>query len=65
MTPDASRLDTRPQYAYELVASTRMTQKDLAAQLGVSERTIRRWLSGDIPISYPQQFTLEALVLGL
>jgi len=39
-------------------ASRRFSQKDMAARVGVSERTIRRWLNGE---SVPPAYTPDAL----
>ena len=64
MVPDASQYDPRPEYLRQLIGSTGMTQPQIAAVLGVSDRALRQWLSGDRKFSYPVQFTLECLVLA-
>ena len=63
MIPDASQYDPRPEYLAELIESTGLTQPALGAILGVSERGIRFWLSGDRQFPYTVQFALECLVL--
>lgn len=63
MRPNPKDYDPRPEYFGELVESTGLTQKKIAEILGVDERTIRRWLSGERRFSYTVQFTLECLVL--
>lgn len=66
MTPNAAEYDPRPEYFRELVASTGMTQKELAADvLGCTDRAIRMWMTGKRKFPYSVQFTLEALVLGV
>lgn len=64
MIPDASQYDPRPEYLAQLIGSTGMTQPQIAAILGVSDRALRQWLSGARKFSYPVQFTLECLVLS-
>jgi len=63
MKPDASQYDPRPEYVAELIDSTGLTQLAVGSVLGVSERTIRYWLTGDRGIPYTAQFALECLVL--
>lgn len=65
MKPDASRYDPRPEYLAELIGSTGMTQAALAKRIGVDERTIRRWLSGERQFNYRDQFAIECLVLSV
>ncbi len=65
MKPDASRYDPRPEYLAELIGSTGLTQAALAARIGVDERTIRRWLSGQRQFNYRDQFAIECLVLSV
>ena len=65
MKPDASRYDPRPEYLAELIGSTGLTQAVLAARIGVDERTIRRWLSGQRQFNYRDQFAIECLVLSV
>lgn len=64
MKPNAAeKYNPSTKYIAELIASTGMTQIALARCLGVSERTIRKWISGERPASYLVQFALECLVL--
>jgi len=65
LKPDASRYDPRPEYLAELIGSTGLTQAVLAARIGVDERTIRRWLSGQRQFNYRDQFAIECLVLSV
>jgi len=65
LKPDARRYDPRPEYLAELIGSTGLTQVALAAKIGVDERTIRRWLSGQRQFSYTDQFAIECLVLSV
>jgi len=65
LKPDASMYDPRPEYLAELIGSTGLTQAALAGKIGVDERTIRRWLSGQRQFSYRDQFAIECLVLSV
>ncbi len=65
MKPDARRYDPRPEYLAELIGSTGLTQAAVAKKIGVDERTIRRWLSGQRQFPYTVQFALESLVLSI
>jgi len=65
MKPNASDYNPDPQYISDLIGSTGLTQKALADLLGVDVRTIRRWKSGEVTVSYTDQFALEVLVLGV
>ena len=65
MKPDASTYDQRPEYLAELIRSTGLTQAALAKIIGVDERTIRRWLSGQRQFDYTIQFAIECLVLSV
>ncbi len=65
MKPDATQYDPRPEYLAELIGSTGLTQAALAGKIGVDERTIRRWLSGQRQFNYRDQFAIECLVLSV
>ena len=65
MKPDASTYDQRPEYLAEMIRSTGLTQAALAKIIGVDERTIRRWLSGQRQFDYTVQFAIECLVLSV
>lgn len=54
-----------PEYLCALIDSTGMTQPYLASLLGVDERTIRKWRSGERKASYLAQFALEVLILDV
>lgn len=63
MRPNAKDYDPRPEYVADLVGSLPHTRRELAEILGVTERCLRHWLSGDREIPYTAQFALECLVL--
>ncbi len=63
MIPNAIEYNPSPRYVAELIESTGFTQKKIGEILGVDERTIRKWLSGDRQFPYTVQFALECLVL--
>jgi len=64
MKPDATQYDPRPEYLAQLIGSTGLTQPQVAARLGCSDRALRHWLSGKRQFNYLVQFALEALVLS-
>lgn len=59
--PESNNYWPNPAYVEYLIRACRMEHKDLAARLGVSDRTMRSW--ADVydkrTISYPAQYTLE------
>lgn len=63
MKPDASQYNPSPEYLAELIGSTGLTQGELAAILGCTDRALRQWLSGSRTFDYPLQFAIECLVL--
>ena len=65
MKPDASTYDPRPEYLAELVASTGLSQPALGLLIGVTDKTLRNWLSGRNPFPYTAQFAIECLVLSV
>lgn len=65
MKPDASEYNPDPEYLRDLIDSTGMTQPYLASLLGVDERTIRKWKTGERKASYLAQFALEVLILEI
>jgi DNA-binding transcriptional regulator YiaG len=65
MKPDAANYDPRPEYLAELIGSTGLSQPALGRILGVTDKSIRNWLSGRNPFPYTVQFALECLVLSV
>lgn len=63
MKPDATTHDPSAEYCRDLVNSTNMKRVPLSKRLGIDERTLRRYMSGERPVPYPIQFALECLVL--
>lgn len=62
MKPDARLYyRTEPAYLRELIERAGISQREAARRLGVSDRSIRYYLSGQEAIPYPSQFCLEAL----
>lgn len=60
--PDASKKHRPdPKRTRALVAATGMTYAQLAERLGVSVRSLERWLGEMGRIPYPEQYALEAL----
>ena len=50
MKPDAANYDPRPEYLAELIGSTGLSQPALGRILGVTDKSIRNWLSGRNPL---------------
>jgi transcriptional regulator with XRE-family HTH domain len=65
MKPNAENYDPRPEYLAELIGSTGLSQAALGQLLGVTDKTLRNWLSGRNPFPYTAQFALECLVLSV
>lgn len=61
MTPDATRHDPRPDYLRALLVEAGLSQREAARRIGVSERVMRYYLSGERDAPYPVQFALECL----
>jgi predicted transcriptional regulator len=63
MTPDAALHNPDPSYLRSLVERSGLSQRECARQLGLSERVMRYYLSGDDPREAPYvvQFALEQL----
>lgn len=61
MTPDASKHNPDPAYVRELLSRAGLSQRHAAKLLGVNDRTMRFWCSGQVDIPYTAQFALEAL----
>ena len=61
MELNAKNHNTDPKYIRKLVADIGLSQRQLANVIGTSDRTIRHWVSGKIPIPYSCQFVLEYL----
>jgi transcriptional regulator with XRE-family HTH domain len=61
MTPDASRHDPRPEYVRALIERAGLSQREAARRIGISERVMRYYCSGEREPPYPVQFALESL----
>ena len=62
--PDAA--NHRPgdaKYVRQLIEASGLSQTDAAFRIGVTPRTMRKWLEG-APIKYPAQYALERLAHG-
>jgi len=59
--PDAALHRSEPDYLRELLAAAKLSQRSAARVVGVDERTMRYYASGDSPMPYPVQFCLETL----
>lgn len=65
MKPNAEQYNPDPDYMADLVNSTGLTRGELATLLGISDRYIRQWMSGDRKFSYMAQFCVECVVLQI
>lgn len=61
ITPNADRHNSDPNYIRELLKRAGLTQRGAAKRLGINERTMRYYLSGQQKIPYVTQYCLEAL----
>lgn len=64
--PNARDHNPDPIYLRKLIAQTGLNQAEIAKQLGVRERAVRRWLAplfvkSHIDIPYVAQYALESL----
>lgn len=62
MKPDA-RQHKDADYFRTLIKKTNLTQREIAKKIGVTERSIRKYVSKGAP--YPIQFAVECLVYGI
>lgn len=66
MKPDAKQLNTSPAYLQSLIDQAGLSQRKAAAQIGITDRVIRYYLSDETsdtyrPAPYPVQYALEGL----
>lgn len=59
--PNANQHRPEREYVVELLARAKHTQRGAAVVLGISERTMRYYCSGEQPIPYSVQYALEML----
>ena len=65
--PDATTRTIDPADAARLMEETGLGTRDLAARLGLSERTLQCYKARGttfVPMPYPVQYALEALIHG-
>lgn len=68
MKPDASTHNPDPRYLRGLLEKARLTQRQAAELLGISDRVMRYYLSDEAsdsyrPAPYPVQYCLECLAI--
>lgn len=66
MTPDATRHNPDPAYLRGVLASTGLSQREVARRIGISDRVLRYYLLPTDaptyrPAPYPVQYALERL----
>jgi hypothetical protein len=59
--PNAAKHNPDPDYVRKLLDRAGVSQREAARILGVTDRAMRYWCSGDQPIPYTAQFALECL----
>jgi len=59
--PDASGLDTDPNYLRGLLAEAGLSQRAAARILGIPNRTFRAYMMGETPCPYAVQYAIEVL----
>ena len=67
MKPDASKHNPDPGYLRGLIEQTGLSQREVARQIGLSERVIRQYLanrdtSTALEAPYPVQYCIEQLL---
>lgn len=61
MKPDASKHNPDPEYLRSLVLAAGLSQRACAERIGIGDRLMRYYLSGEREAPYPVQFALECL----
>lgn len=62
--PNPDEYNPDPKYMRKLVERSGLSQVKCAAAIGVSQRTMRSWVSGEKQFPYSAQFTMEQLAKG-
>ena len=65
MTPDPKTYTPDPAYLRGLIERTGLSQRECARRIGLSDRAMRYYLSGDRKPMYAVQFAMEALASGV
>jgi transcriptional regulator with XRE-family HTH domain len=61
-SPDArSFYNSSPDYLHSLIERAGISQREAARRLGISDRSLRYYLAGQMPVLYTVQFALECL----
>lgn len=61
MKPTATKHNPDPAYLRELLERAGLSQREAARRIGISERVMRYYLSGEREAPYPVQYALENL----
>lgn len=61
MKPNALKRNPDPAYLRELLERAGLSQREAARRIGISERVMRYYLSGEREAPYPVQYALENL----
>lgn len=61
MKPNALKHNPDPDYLRELIDRAGLSQREAARRIGISERVMRYYLSGEREAPYPVQYALESL----
>jgi transcriptional regulator with XRE-family HTH domain len=61
MKPDASKHNPDPAYLRSLIEAAGLSQRAAAIKIGITDRTMRYYLSGERDAPYSVQFALENL----
>jgi transcriptional regulator with XRE-family HTH domain len=61
MKLDVRKKNPDPAYLRELIKRAGLSQREAARRIGVSERAMRYYLSGERDAPYPVQYALESL----
>jgi len=60
--PNAATYTPDPALLAALIQATGMSQPVLAKRIGVHDRTLRKWISGERVFPYTAQYTIEQLI---
>lgn len=61
MKPDARKHNPNPKYLRSLIEAAGLSQRAAAERIGIGDRLLRYYLSGEREAPYPVQFALECL----
>lgn len=61
MKPNAEKHNPSPDYLRSLIEGAGMSQREASQRIGITDRSMRFYLSGQRPIPYSVQYAIEEL----